>query len=231
LTAQAATAQAAAAPAKTPVVIVGGTFAQESAYVTMETRLHADGRATTTVPLPENGQGSIPNMAKPLVDAIDALRARTGAPQIDIVAHSMGAPVARYYIKYLGGLDKVRRYVSLGGPEQGTAIGTLGQTLWRCFTGPLCAQISPGSPLLTALNTPDDTPGNIQYTTIRTLYEEAVIPATNAKLKDGATDILVQNYCQLSNVDHVGLAFNGAVYGLIRSALDGGPISTNCAAV
>jgi pimeloyl-ACP methyl ester carboxylesterase len=46
---------------------------------------------------------------------VRAVRQTTGAPQVDVVAHSLGGLVARYFVQ-LGGAPLVRRLVTLGTP-------------------------------------------------------------------------------------------------------------------
>ena len=55
-----------------------------------------------------------------------ASRAREGAERVDIVAHSLGGVVARYYIERLGGAKHVGRVVTIGSPHHGTVIARLG---------------------------------------------------------------------------------------------------------
>jgi len=59
--------------------------------------------------------------AQALKQRIDAI----GLGKVDIVAHSMGGLVARYYIEKLGGRDKVRSLTMLGTPNWGTAVAKL----------------------------------------------------------------------------------------------------------
>jgi triacylglycerol esterase/lipase EstA (alpha/beta hydrolase family) len=49
----------------------------------------------------------------------EELRA-TGKSKVDLVCHSMGGLVARYYMKYLGGAAKVDQVVCIATPHQGT---------------------------------------------------------------------------------------------------------------
>ncbi len=64
--------------------------------------------------------GSVMVQAKELAAAIDGLTQSLGVKRVDILAHSMGGLTTRWYIKYEGGADKVRDYVSVGGAHHGT---------------------------------------------------------------------------------------------------------------
>jgi hypothetical protein len=84
-----------------------------------------------------------------------------------------------------------------------------------------------GSPFVDNLNAWDETPGSVRYTTIRTLYDELVQPVDTATLA-GAANVLVQALCPFRVVGHIGLATDGTVYTIARSALRGGPTAANC---
>jgi len=86
--------------------------------------------------------------ARQLADFIDQIRIDYGYPElkVDIVAHSMGGLITRYYIRYGGqdvigdndfdqkinmyGADRVRRVILLGTPNLGSI-----KTLYRFITG------------------------------------------------------------------------------------------------
>lgn len=56
-----------------------------------------------------------------LAHFIDAVLAATKATKVDIVAHSMGGLVARSYLSFYGGKQKVERVLLLASPVQGVA--------------------------------------------------------------------------------------------------------------
>ncbi|MFB7912358.1 esterase/lipase family protein [Streptomyces sp. NPDC056061] len=53
---------------------------------------------------------------------IEEICARTGHREVDIVGHSLGGLIARYYVQRLGGDQRVRTLVTLGTPHGGTAV-------------------------------------------------------------------------------------------------------------
>lgn len=57
---------------------------------------------------------------------VDEVRAATGAAQVDIVGHSMGGVVARYYVSLAGGDGTVANLVTLGSPHAGTDVSAIG---------------------------------------------------------------------------------------------------------
>jgi triacylglycerol esterase/lipase EstA (alpha/beta hydrolase family) len=227
------TAGPAAAAAGNPVLIVAGTFSPEFAVYPLRDRLRADGFTVYTMALPGGGTGDIAVSAQAVRTKVDQILAATGAAKVDLVGHSQGGLENRYYLKFLGGTSKVGAYVSLGTPQYGTVAANLATFLGlgNCLWVVACVQMTTGSTFLNNLNAGDDTPGSVRYYSIYTAVDELVQPYNNARINDGATNILVQSYCWLRFPGHVGLILDGAVYGLVRSALRGGSISTNCFAL
>jgi hypothetical protein len=64
--------------------------------------------------------------AKQLAWFIELVQARTGSPQVDIIGHSMGGVVGRYYVTLLGGDGAVANLVTLGSPHWGTDVSRIG---------------------------------------------------------------------------------------------------------
>jgi len=55
-----------------------------------------------------------------LKPAIDEILRRTGSAKVDIVAHSMGGLISRYYVNKAGGTDKVSNLILVGVPHFGS---------------------------------------------------------------------------------------------------------------
>ncbi|WP_433125876.1 esterase/lipase family protein [Micromonospora sp. CA-240977] len=228
-----APAALAAAAAANPVIVVGGLSGVAVAYQPLAARLRADGYRAYVYQLPGLGLGDIPTSARALAGYVDQVRASTGAATVDVVAHSEGGLVSRYYLKRLGGTATVGRYVSLGTPQYGTYVATIAAFLGlgSCAGVVACQQMTIGSAFLADLNAGDDTPGTVRYTTVRTLQDELVRPTGNAAVNDGATNVLIQAYCPLRVVGHLGLVLDGTAYTIVRGALVDGPVRPNCLAL
>jgi triacylglycerol lipase len=228
-------ATSAAVPTATanPVIVVGGLIGVSVAYEPIAARLRADGFRVSIYQLPGLGFGDITESARAFAGYVDQVRAATGAARVDLVTHSEGGLVSRWYVKFLGGVDKVARYISLGSPQQGTYVANILRFigLGSCAGIVACQQMSVGSAFLANLNGGDDTPGAVRWTTVRTNQDELVLPIGNAALADGATNVLVQAWCPLRLVGHVGLAFDGTTYTVVRQALTDAPIRPNCFAL
>ncbi|MEU4378027.1 alpha/beta fold hydrolase [Micromonospora echinofusca] len=226
-------AEIAAAAAGNPVIVVGGLSGIASAYGPLASRLRVDGYRVWVYQLPNLGLGDIPASARAFSSFVAQVRASTGAAKVDVVAHSEGGLVSRYFIKSLGGTSSVGRYVSLGSPQYGTYVANIVKFLGlgSCAGIVACQQMSIGSSFLAGLNDGDDTPGTVRWTAVRTLQDELVRPVDNAKLADGATNVLIQSACPLRVVGHLGLVLDGTTYTVIRQALRDQPIRPNCFAL
>lgn len=130
------------APAGPPVVLVHGlnSSARVWAEYTREDGFLAsigrrgfavgDGQAPGVLDMghwtsPTARTNTIAENAAILGEYIDGVRALTGAEHVDIVAHSMGGLVARYYIDHLMGPRDVARLVMLGTPNEGSDCASL----------------------------------------------------------------------------------------------------------
>lgn len=226
-------AERAEAVGPNPVLIVAGTLSPEFALDPLKLRLQADGFTVFTMALPDAGLGDIAVASQAVATKVDQIRAATGAAKVDLIGHSQGGLENRYYMKFLGGSAKVGTYVSLGTPQYGASAANLISFLGlgNCLGITGCQQMSIGSSFLANLNAGDDTPGSARYVALYTIYDELVQPFTNAKIYDGAINVSLQSKCPLRVVGHVGLILDGAVYGLIKTSLEGGTIRTNCFAL
>ncbi|MEH0934908.1 lipase family alpha/beta hydrolase [Micromonospora psammae] len=216
-----------------PVIVVGGTIGVSIAYEPIAARLRANGFRVSIYELPGLGFGDLRESARALKGHVDEVRASTGASKVDLVAHSQGGLVARWYVKFLGGVDAVGRFVSLGVPQQGTYVANILKFigLGSCAGIVACQQMSIGSALLAELNGDDDTPGAVRWTTVRTWQDELVRPVGNAALGEGATNVLIQSACPLRIVGHLGLVLDGTTYSVVRQALTDAPIRPHCLAL
>lgn len=214
-----------------PVIVVAGTVSPAFANELLRGRLAGDGYDAYIFELPGLGIGDIANSSIALADFVDDVLADTGASKVDLVGHSQGGLVARYFVKYLGGAGEVDSLITLGAPNHGTALANLGAVLGIVGFCASCAQMAIGSAFLNDLNAGDDTIGSVQYTNIYTSYDEIVFPASTARLDDGATNVRLQSRCWLRVVGHLGLIVDGAVYDGVRDALRHQSVRPNCFAL
>jgi triacylglycerol esterase/lipase EstA (alpha/beta hydrolase family) len=155
--------------------------------------------------------------------------AATGASQVDVVGHSQGGMMPRYWMRFLGGAGKVHALVGLVPSNHGTTAGGLA-TLAGAIPGgtqalaagcPACTDQFAGSPFLAQLNAGGDTLPGVSYTVITTRNDEVVTPYTSAFLDGGdVTNIVVQRQCALDQVEHIAIPYDHVALRDVLNALD-----------
>src|SRR3954451_13614638 len=206
----------AAAHAKEPVVLVHGTFGDSSNWGYVRPQLEAAGYQTFAIDYGNRGTGDIAASAQQLKTFVDQVLAETGASKVDIVGHSQGGMMPRYFIKNLGGADKVDDLIGLAPSNHGTTLPLAGASDPRLC--PACSQQAAGSPFITALNAGDETPGTVDYTVVETKYDEVVTPYTSAFL-DSGTNVLLQDKCPHDRSEHLSIVTDQAAVQWIENAL------------
>jgi triacylglycerol esterase/lipase EstA (alpha/beta hydrolase family) len=201
-----------AAVASEPVVLVHGTFGDSTNWGVIRPQLEAKGYRTFAIDYGNRGTGDIATSARQLASFVDDVLARTGASKVDIVGHSQGGMMPRYYVKNLGGADKVDDLIGLSPSNHGTNVA---DPTGACVA---CGQQAAGSEFLTALNAGDETPGEVDYTAIQTRYDEVVTPYTSAFL-DGATNVLLQDKCAADTSEHLTIMIDQNAVQWIKNAL------------
>ncbi len=103
-----------------PLLFIHGIFHNGSAFAWLKQKLALCGvRGFHELNL-HTAFHSIPKMARQTAEAVARIQDKLGVEQVDIVAHSLGGIVARYYIQVLHGDGQVRNLITLGSPHQGT---------------------------------------------------------------------------------------------------------------
>jgi len=97
-----------------PVVLVHGILGDPTNFAVLRRHLarHGIRRFSSFAYRPRLDYQRI---ARDLGAHVDAVRRETGAAQVDIIGHSLGGLVARYFVQ-TGGAGSVRRLVTLGTP-------------------------------------------------------------------------------------------------------------------
>ncbi|GGM40453.1 lipase [Longimycelium tulufanense] len=168
--------------------------------------------------------------ATQLRNFVDKVLGATGAKQVDIVGHSEGGIVPRYYIKNLGGADKVHNFVSWGPPNHGLTISGLYTLAEKLVPGldtkllpsicKVCSELTNGTGFIDQLNAGNEAPGNIHYTVIASIHDEFVTPYTTSFLKGSNVDnITLQDVSPQSFGEHIGMAFDTGVWKITDKAL------------
>ncbi|NUS44758.1 MAG: alpha/beta fold hydrolase [Mycobacteriaceae bacterium] len=184
-----------------------------------------------------NGTGYIEDSAKQLSQFVDRVLAATGTQQVDMIAHSQGGVMARYYQKFAGGQGKVKKMVTMGSTHHGTAlvgIGALGRAvnnlgidvlgLVEVFVGHAGIQQTVGSTFIHKVNAGGDTVPGTDYTVIATRYDEVTNPYPLTFLNPGpgatVTNVTLQDGCEQDLSDHLTMQYSPRALSVIRRALD-----------
>jgi triacylglycerol esterase/lipase EstA (alpha/beta hydrolase family) len=204
-------------PSHEPVLLVHGTgmTAEETWSWGYQQALTGAGFDVCTVDLPDYALDDIQISSEYVVYAIEQIHAETGK-KVEVVGHSQGNLEMRWAAKWWTGVQNdTDDMVMLGNPAHGVAEGDLACVLPCAAAG---TQFSIGSNFLNALNSGDETPGPISYTSVYSRTDELILPYTTA-ITSGATNVAVQDVCPGRVVTHGGLLYDSITYQLVLDAL------------
>ena len=232
-----------------PVILVHGTFANmddnwQAASPVLANHgycVFAFNYGGTSATSAIQGTGEIAASAAQLASFVTTVLAATGAPKADLVGHSQGGMMPRYYIDFLGGAAKVDKLVALAPSNYGTTLhgittlaGLLGaSSLINGGLGKICeacVQQEQGSSFLAGLNAAPTVAG-VGYTVIESKDDQVVTPYTNAFLPAAAnvTNITVNRQCPLDLSDHIEIAADPVALADMLNALDpASPVRVPC---
>ncbi|WP_353944251.1 alpha/beta fold hydrolase [Streptomyces sp. HUAS MG91] len=211
--APAATAPRLPAPAKPPVLLLHGFIDNRSVFVLLRRTLAQHGgqpvESLNYSPLTCDIRAAAALLARHVTQLCE----RTGQQRIDIVGHSLGGLIARYYVQRLGGDAHVRTLVTLGTPHGGTRVVPLADA------HPIVRQMRPGSSVIEELNEP--APGcRTRFVSFWSDLDHLMVPLETACVDH--PDLLVQNV-RVTGVGHLALPVHPAVAAGVRQALDAAP--------
>lgn len=180
------------------------------------------GNLTGIPSMPIQALGDIRDSARVLQGVVDRALAETGADAVDLVGHSQGGGiVSDYYLKSLGGHEKVHTKVAIS-PSSGTTLSmlayfrslipVLGPAVYgsventtpaliqQVVDSPLALEVYPGGVR--------NVPGVRTYSII-TQYDQIVTPFVNQYYSGpDATNILLQDGCAADMSEHVSTLYS-----------------------
>ncbi|MEU9252787.1 alpha/beta fold hydrolase [Streptomyces sp. NPDC048270] len=194
-----------------PVLLLHGFTDNRSVFVLLRRALAADGlrhvEAFNYSPLTRDLRVTARHLARRVEELCD----RTGQERVDLVGHSLGGLVGRYYVQRLAGDARVRTLVTLGTPHSGTQIAPF------LDAHPLMRQMRPGSEVLAELAAP--APGcATRCVAFWSEFDAVMTPVGTARLQH--PDLCVENV-QVTGIGHLALAVHPTVIAAIRRVLDG----------
>ncbi|GHA66576.1 esterase/lipase family protein [Streptomyces termitum] len=193
-----------------PVVLLHGFADNRSVFVLLRRALLRHGRAHVVSLNYSPLTCDLRTAAELLGRQVEAVRARTGHREVDLVGHSLGGLIARYYVQRLGGDVRVRTLVTLGTPHAGTSVAPLADA------HPLVRQMRPGSEVLRELAGP--APGcRTRFVSFWSDLDRIMVPVETARLDH--PDLRTCDV-RVSGVGHLALPVHPAVAAEILAALD-----------
>ena len=170
------------APAAAPVLLLHGVLCNAGVWTAFRQHLAARGIAPLYTLSYGPPLASIEVFAAQLAKKIDYIRRVTGASRVTIVSHSMGALVARAYLRRHGG-QSVSALIALGAPHHGSVHAWL-------FPGTCLRQLRPGNGWLAALNEAENVEPDLPSVSIWSWHDSMVAPQTSCRLR-GARNVEV----------------------------------------
>ncbi len=206
-----------------PVMFVTGTGASgDQGYLIGQDAFEAAGHPVCYMNFPDNTTADIQKSVEYLVYGLRRQYSESNGRKIAIIGISQGGLLPRFALTYWPDLrGKVNDVVAAAGTQHGTNVSR------NCSKATPCApanwQQLQGSNLLKALNgQPDETPGNVSYTTVRSATDQTVQPQTGPKptsaLK-GASNVLIQDVCPGRKTTHIGTAVDSVTFALFLDAM------------
>lgn len=164
------------------------------------------------VKVPGTALGSIKDYAKELEDFVGRIES-----DVNIIAHSLGGLVSRWYIEMMGGSQNVEKIVTLATPHQGTYMAYAG------ILSPAAREMVPGSDLIYSLNS-HDLPAEVDYTAVWGIEDRAFVQKWRSKLPENLVvfNENARNVCA-GDVDHLEMVYSKEVFELYKDFIFKGP--------
>lgn len=204
-----------------PVLLIYGFAQTRRVLNVLENRLRRDGYCVWSINqgglFDTFNTGGIEDLARLIEQKVERLVRRHNLPKIDIVAHSMGGLVARYYVKRLGGERFVRKLVTMGTPHHGTpmafpgivALGAFSRAIW---------QLAPMSPFIRKLKQ-GEFPRKVNLVSIYSKTDR-ICPYPSCLLELNQPN--VKNILVEGEISHRDLLTKKSIYEIVRQELEDG---------
>ncbi|MFH7594200.1 alpha/beta fold hydrolase [Streptomyces racemochromogenes] len=194
-----------------PVLLLHGFTDNRSVFVLLRRALGAGGRRRVETYNYSPFTRDLRVTARHLARRVEELCERSGQDRVDLVGHSLGGLVGRYYVQRLGGDTRVRTLVTLGTPHGGTRVAPF------MDAHPLVRQMRPDSPVMAELRAP--APGcRTRCVAFWSAFDALMAPAGAARIEHPDLDA---TNVEVTGIGHLALPVHPAVITAVRRALDG----------
>jgi triacylglycerol lipase len=196
-----------------PVLLVHGMAHNHSAFISLRKRMAASHWHNVFTINYATRHGSLTGMVDELSQLIEEILIKTQSTQIDVVAHSLGGIVSRYYMCLGEGRGKIKNLVTLGSPHQGTGASRL---LTGLPFGALKSDLRNGSYLMKLLGQ-TALPRGSTITSIYSEFDWTVWPQANCEV-EGSPSNSFKNV-KVSDCGHIGLLYSPQVADIVMRTL------------
>jgi pimeloyl-ACP methyl ester carboxylesterase len=184
----------------TPVLLVHGYGHNSSAWLMLRKALKRAGFTSIHTMNYNPLAHDVPAIARQLSDRVEMLRGLTGCDKVNVVGHSLGGIVTRWYVQEMDGDLKVNTAITLASPHKGTlvAFAPLGKT---------AREIRPNSWLMRRLN------GAVLPTHVRWVAFYGDTDALVQPISSGRIDVPALNARNvlIPAMGHMGMLLSGDV--------------------
>ena len=175
--------------------------------------------------------------AQQLKAFVQRVLSATGTSKVDLVGHSEGTVMPRYWMEFLGGARYVHTYVMFTPIWHGTEFfgaavlqslayeyvpgyGKQSESFWDSRCGS-CPEFLTGSPFMRKLNSRGFALPGVTYLDVMTRYDELVQPYTSGYVAaPNVTNVVLQDQCALDGTDHATVAYDPTAAQDMLNALD-----------
>jgi len=171
-----------------PIIMLHGFGMTGAQWVWMAQRLRARGHGPI-YDLNYFSPLSVERSARRLGRFVEAVLERERCAEADIIAHSLGGVVARYYIERLSGGRKIARLITIGTPHAGTRLGRFGLGV------PAARDLCGDSVLLTELG---PVRAGASYVSVWSRADAVVQPPESASIAPAGADEIFDDLGHLS---------------------------------
>ena len=207
---------------QTPVMFVTGTGATgDQGYLIGQSAFEQYGHPVCYMNFPDFTTADIQVSVQYLVYGLRREFGMAGR-KVAVIGISQGGLLPRFALTYWPDLrNKVSDVVAAAGTQHGTSLDRSCSATSPCT--PAGWQQMRHSNLLDAINAqPDETPGDVSYTTVRSITDETVQPQGGkhpTSALDGASNILIQDVCPGRQTTHIGTAVDSVTFAAFADAV------------